>query len=149
MRNRLITIFGGTGFIGRYVVRRLAQRHALIRVVSRDWAVHGRDLQPMGAVGQIVGGPLDLADEAALTQALTGSFAVINLIGILYETRRQQFDEVHARAARADRAGGAGGRRAAARADLGARRRWRLGQRLRPQQGRGRGRRCAQPSPRR
>ena len=41
MRNRLITIFGGTGFIGRHVVRRLAVRHARIRVVSRNWARTG------------------------------------------------------------------------------------------------------------
>ena len=110
MRNRLITIFGGTGFIGRHVVRRLAVRHARIRVISRNWGVHGRDLQPMGAVGQIVGGPLDLSSEAALTEAFAGNHAVINLIGILYETRRQTFAEVQAalpgRIARAARAAG-------------------------------------------
>ena len=110
MRNRLITIFGGTGFIGRYVVRRLAAQHARIRVVSRDWGVHGRDLQPMGAVGQIVGGPLDLRNQDALAETFAGNHAVINLIGILYETRRQQFAEVQAalpgRIARAARAAG-------------------------------------------
>jgi uncharacterized protein YbjT (DUF2867 family) len=94
MRSRLITIFGGTGFIGRHVVRRLAGRGVRIRVVSRNWRVHGRDLQPMGNVGQIVGGPADLTDEAALAALLAGSEAVINLIGILYETRRQTFAEV-------------------------------------------------------
>jgi uncharacterized protein YbjT (DUF2867 family) len=110
MRNRLITIFGGTGFIGRHVVRRLAIRHARIRVVSRNWAVHGCALQPMGAVGQIVGGPLDLSSEAALTEAFANNYAVINLIGILHETRRQTFAEVQAalpgRIARAARAAG-------------------------------------------
>lgn len=110
MRNRLITIFGGTGFIGRHVVHRLAQQHARIRVVSRDWGVHGRDLQPMGAVGQIVGGPLDLRNEDALTAAFAENHAVINLIGILYESRRHQFAEVHGelpgRIARAARAAG-------------------------------------------
>jgi NADH dehydrogenase len=110
MRNRLITIFGGTGFIGRHVVRRLALQHARIRVVSRDWGVHGRDLQPMGAVGQIVGGPLDLRNEDALAAAFAENHAVINLIGILYEKRRQQFAEVHGelpgRIARAARAAG-------------------------------------------
>jgi uncharacterized protein YbjT (DUF2867 family) len=94
MRSRLITIFGGTGFIGRHVVRRLAAQGPRIRVVSRNWRVHGRDLQPMGNVGQIVGGPADLTDEAALATLLAGSEAVINLIGILYETRRQTFAEV-------------------------------------------------------
>ena len=60
MRGGLITVFGGTGFIGRHLVRRLAARDLRIRVVSRNWRVHGRDLQPMGNVGQIVGGPVDL-----------------------------------------------------------------------------------------
>jgi uncharacterized protein YbjT (DUF2867 family) len=110
MRNRLITLFGGTGFIGRHVVRRLAVRHARMRVVSRNWSAHGRVLQPMGAVGQIVGGPLDLRSEAVLSEAFAQNDAVINLIGILHETRRQQFDEVHAelpgRIARAAQAAG-------------------------------------------
>ena len=95
MRSRLVTVFGGTGFIGRHLVRRLAARELRIRVVSRNWRVHGRVLQPMGDVGQIVGGPVDLSSEPALTQLLAGSDAVINLIGILYETRRQTFAEVH------------------------------------------------------
>jgi uncharacterized protein YbjT (DUF2867 family) len=95
MRSGLVTVFGGTGFIGRHLVRRLAARDLRIRVVSRNWRVHGRVLQPMGDVGQIVGGPADLSSEAALAQLLAGSDAVINLIGILYESRRQTFAEVH------------------------------------------------------
>jgi NADH dehydrogenase len=95
MRSGLVTVFGGTGFIGRHLVRRLAARELRIRVVSRNWRVHGRVLQPMGDVGQIVGGPADLSSEAALAQLLAGSDAVINLIGILYESRRQTFAEVH------------------------------------------------------
>ena len=94
MRSRLITIFGGTGFIGRHVVRRLAARDVRIRVVSRNWRVHGRVLQPMGDVGQIVGGPVDLSSEPAIAQLLAGSDSVINLIGILYETKRRTFTEV-------------------------------------------------------
>jgi NADH dehydrogenase len=112
MRGRLITLFGGTGFIGRHVVRRLAARGARLRVISRNWRVHGRDLQPMGNVGQIVGGPVDLKGEPALTEVLAGSHAVINLIGILYETKRQKFAEVQGevpgRIARAAVAAGVG-----------------------------------------
>lgn len=109
MRNRLITIFGGTGFIGRHLVRRLAEQGARLRVISRD-PRHGRHLQPMGAVGQIVVQRADLSSAEALGEVLRGAFATINLIGILYETRRQRFDEVHgelpARIARAAAAGG-------------------------------------------
>jgi NADH dehydrogenase len=94
MRDRVVTVFGGTGFIGRHVVRRLAARGDRIRVISRNWRVRGCDLQPMGNVGQIVGGPVDLRSEPALTEVLAGSHAVINLIGILYETKRQKFEEI-------------------------------------------------------
>jgi uncharacterized protein YbjT (DUF2867 family) len=95
MRNRLITIFGGTGFVGGHVVRRLAARGARLLVISRDPA-HGARLQPMGNVGQIVVERADLGSEEALGRAIDGAFAVINLIGILYETRRQTFRAVHA-----------------------------------------------------
>jgi len=96
LRNRLITVFGGTGFIGRHLIRRLAARGARLQVISRNPA-RGRHLQPMGNVGQIVIRPADLSSEAALAATLESSWAVINLIGILYEKRRRTFDEVHAR----------------------------------------------------
>jgi uncharacterized protein YbjT (DUF2867 family) len=93
MRNRLITIFGGTGFIGRHLVRRLADRGARILVISRDPA-RGGHLQPMGSVGQIVVERTDLASEEALGRGLRGAFATVNLIGILYEKRRGEFERV-------------------------------------------------------
>ena len=95
MRDRLITIFGGTGFIGGHVVRRLAARGARLRVICRDPA-HGARLQPMGNVGQIVVERADLGSETALRRVMHEAFAVINLIGILYETRRQTFEAIHA-----------------------------------------------------
>jgi uncharacterized protein YbjT (DUF2867 family) len=95
MRNRLFTIFGGTGFIGRYVVERLADRGARILVISRSHRSGGVHLQPLGAVGQIVVQSADLSREAALRRAVAGAAGVVNLIGILHETRRQPFAEVH------------------------------------------------------
>ena len=95
MRNRLFTIFGGTGFIGRYVVERLADRGARILVISRSPRSHGRHLQPLGSVDQIVVQSADLSSETALRRAVAGAAGVINLIGILYETGRQQFAEIH------------------------------------------------------
>jgi uncharacterized protein YbjT (DUF2867 family) len=94
MRNRLFTIFGGTGFIGRYIVERLADRGARILVISRSPRSHGRHLQPLGGVDQIVVQGADLSSETALRRAVAGAAGVINLIGILYETGRQQFTEV-------------------------------------------------------
>jgi uncharacterized protein YbjT (DUF2867 family) len=95
MRNRLFTIFGGTGFIGRYVVERLADRGARILVVSRSPRSHGQHLQPLGSVDQIVVQSADLSSETALRRAVAGADGVLNLIGILHETGRQQFAEIH------------------------------------------------------
>ncbi|MGH6904783.1 MAG: NAD-dependent epimerase/dehydratase family protein, partial [Geminicoccaceae bacterium] len=61
MRHRLFTIFGGTGFIGRYVVSRLCERGARLRVISRSPTTHGHHLQPLGRVGQIVIQSADLS----------------------------------------------------------------------------------------
>jgi uncharacterized protein YbjT (DUF2867 family) len=93
VRNRLITVFGGTGFIGRHLVRRLAARGARVLVISRNPS-RGHHLQPMGRVGQILVERVDLGSEQALGRALAGSSGVVNLIGILYETRHQRFVEV-------------------------------------------------------
>ncbi|MEM7024278.1 MAG: complex I NDUFA9 subunit family protein [Pseudomonadota bacterium] len=95
MRNQLITVFGGTGFIGRYVVRRLAAQGARVLVVSRNPS-RGYHLQPMGSVGQILVERVDLTNERSLGAALAEAHGVINLIGILYERRRQRFEDVHA-----------------------------------------------------
>jgi uncharacterized protein YbjT (DUF2867 family) len=93
VRNRLITVFGGTGFIGRHLVRRLAAQGARVLVTSRNPS-HGGHLQPMGRVGQIVVERVDLASDQALARALAGASGVVNLIGMLHETRRRRFEEV-------------------------------------------------------
>ncbi len=134
MRNQLVTVFGGTGFIGRHLVRRLAGQGARVLVVSRNPA-RGNVLQPMGRVGQIVVERVDLASEQALARALAGSSAVVNLMGILYETRQQKFARRPWRAARAHREGRRGGRDRADGSPVGDRRRSRFDQRLCAQQG--------------
>jgi uncharacterized protein YbjT (DUF2867 family) len=93
VRNRLITVFGGTGFIGRHLVRRLVGQGARVLVISRNPS-RGYHLQPMGRVGQILVERVDLGSEQALARALSGASGVVNLIGIMYETRHQRFDEV-------------------------------------------------------
>jgi uncharacterized protein YbjT (DUF2867 family) len=110
MHYRRVTILGGSGFIGRYVVQRLAARGAVIAVVSRN-AGAASFLRPMGDVGQIALIDADLGDEARLAPALEGTDAVICAVGILHERGRQTFDAVHrdgpARLARLARATGA------------------------------------------
>src|SRR5262245_10744465 len=93
MTNRLVTIFGGGGFIGRHLVRRLATSGWRIRVISRTPLLCGH-LQPLGDVGQIVVQKAKLDDEAALAGLLAGSDAVVNLIGILYESGKATFEEI-------------------------------------------------------
>ena len=95
----LVTVFGGSGFIGRHVVRALAQRGWRIRVACRrpDLAFH---LQPLGRVGQIHAVQANLRYPASVTQALRDAKAVVNLVGVLSESGRQRFDAVHAFGAR-------------------------------------------------
>ena len=95
MAGRQVTIFGGSGFIGRYVVERLADKGWTIRVAVR----HPRGanfLKPLGDVGQIVPIRAPLQDEEAVRIACEGSDAVINLVGILYEAGNQTFGDVQA-----------------------------------------------------
>jgi uncharacterized protein YbjT (DUF2867 family) len=82
MRGKVVTVFGGSGFIGRHLIRRLAARGATIRVPTRnrESAYH---LRPLGEVGQIVAMPMGYTD-AALLRLTEGSDYVVNLIGILH-----------------------------------------------------------------
>jgi NADH dehydrogenase len=95
MARRLATVFGGSGFIGRYIVQRLARRGWLVRVAIRrpDEALF---LKPMGDVGQITPVATNIRHERSVSAALEGADAAINLVGILYEHGAQRFDAVHA-----------------------------------------------------
>lgn len=91
---RQITVFGGTGFIGRHIIRRLAKTGAVIRVPTRE-PEKALFLKPMGDVGQIVPVPCSVRSEASLAFAIGPSDTVINLIGILYEKGRDTFLSTH------------------------------------------------------
>lgn len=94
MSKKVITVFGGTGFIGRHIVYELAKSGATIRVPSR---VKNRAyfLRPAGHVGQIVPMQCDTRDEDSVAAAVDGATHVVNLIGILYEKGKNTFDAVH------------------------------------------------------
>jgi NADH dehydrogenase len=98
--DRLVTIFGGSGFIGRHAVRALAKRGWRIRVAVRrpDLAFH---LQPLGRVGQIHAVQSNLRVPDSVERAADGADALVNLVGILYESGRQKFDAVQAQGAAA------------------------------------------------
>ncbi|MEX3010883.1 complex I NDUFA9 subunit family protein [Hoeflea sp. TYP-13] len=97
---KLVTVFGGSGFIGRYVVRALAKRGYNVRVAVRRPDLAGF-LQPMGNVGQIVSVQANLRNRESVDRAVAGSDHVINLVGILFEKGRNTFDNVQLFGARA------------------------------------------------
>jgi uncharacterized protein YbjT (DUF2867 family) len=87
------TVFGGSGFIGRYVVKRLAQRGYIVRVAGRD-PERSLFLKPMGAVGQIVPLYASLTNETTVARAVEGASLVVNLVGILAERKSGDFDRL-------------------------------------------------------
>src|ERR1051325_46501 len=94
MNTKLVTIFGGSGFLGRHTVRALAKGGWRIKVAARH-PNRGFFLRPLGSVGQIDFVKCDVADAEQVAQALKGSQAVINLTGILFE-KGQTFEDVQA-----------------------------------------------------
>ncbi|MCW3474851.1 complex I NDUFA9 subunit family protein [Limobrevibacterium gyesilva] len=92
------TVFGGSGFIGRYVVKRLAAAGYVVRVAVRhpEGALF---LKPMGAVGQVVPLGASVTDAASVARAVEDASLVVNLVGILAERRPGDFQRIHADAA--------------------------------------------------
>jgi NADH dehydrogenase len=93
----LVTVFGGSGFIGRYAVRALAKQGWRIRVAVREPHL-APELKVMGDVGQIELVQANVRHEASVRTALVGAKACVNLVGVLYEAGRQSFEAVHANA---------------------------------------------------
>ncbi|BAQ47812.1 MULTISPECIES: complex I NDUFA9 subunit family protein [Methylobacterium] len=93
--SQLVTVFGGSGFLGRHVVRALAKRGYRIRVAVRrpDLA---QFLQPLGRVGQIVGVQANLRNPASIVRATEHADIVVNLVGILQESGSQSFQRLQA-----------------------------------------------------
>jgi NADH dehydrogenase len=92
------TVFGGSGFIGRYIVKRLAQRGYVVRVAVRDPEA-ALFLKPMGAVGQVVPLYASLENEPTVARAVEGASVVVNAVGILVERRRGDFTRIQAEGA--------------------------------------------------
>ena len=90
----IVTIFGGSGFVGTQLVQLLAQKGYRIRVAVRrpDLAGH---LRPLGDVGQVVPIQANIRNEDSIRRAVKGAAIVINLVGIGFESGRQRFRDVH------------------------------------------------------
>jgi NADH dehydrogenase len=89
----LVTVYGGSGFLGRHVVRALAKRHYRIRVAVRRPELAGH-LQPLGRVGQIHAVQTNLRNSASVEMAARDADVVVNLVGILAEGGKQTFNAV-------------------------------------------------------
>ena len=98
MAARVVTVFGGSGFIGRHLVGRLAKQGWIVRVAVRRPS-RATFLKPLGDVGQITPLRAPVQEPVAVEAAVTGAEAVVNLAGILYERGKQSFTGVHARGA--------------------------------------------------
>ena len=93
--DKIVTIFGGTGFLGRHVVRKLAARGVRVRVVTRA-CESAYKLQVSGDAGQIVPVSCDYDDEESVAAVIRGSDLIVNCIGILFEKgKKRTFQRVH------------------------------------------------------
>jgi len=94
----LVTVFGGSGFLGRHLVRALANRQYLVRVAVRRPELTGH-LQPLGRVGEIHAVQANVRFPQSVEAAVRNADVVVNLVGILFERSRQRFDAVQAEGA--------------------------------------------------
>ncbi len=93
--SKLVTIFGGSGFVGRYIVRRLAQEGWRVRVAVRR-PNEALFLKTYGVVGQVVPVLANIRNDASVAAAVHGSDAVVNCVGILSRDGKNTFDSVQA-----------------------------------------------------
>jgi uncharacterized protein YbjT (DUF2867 family) len=91
---RIVTVFGGSGFVGRHVVRALAAQGWRVRVAVRRPDLAGY-LQPLGGVGQIHAVQANVRYQSSVSAAIAGAEAVVNLVGVLSSRGKQNFDNVH------------------------------------------------------
>ena len=97
MDGKRVTVFGAAGFVGRHIVRELAQRGARVTAGCRD-VERAKFLKPMGSVGQITPVKAEVTDAGQVARALEGADMVVSLVGILHESGRNSFDAVQATA---------------------------------------------------
>lgn len=97
-RQKVVGIFGGGGFLGHAVVRRLAKKGHLIKVGSRNPESH-KDIKTCAAVGQIQLLHADIRDDESVQNFVNGCDVVVNLVGILFEKKKQTFENIHIKGA--------------------------------------------------
>ena len=96
--SKLVTIYGGSGFVGRYIARRMAKEGWRVRVATR----HPNDalfVKPCGSVGQVEPVFCNIRDDASVRSVMRGADAVVNCVGVLCEVGKNGFDAVQAEGA--------------------------------------------------
>ncbi len=94
MNNDVVTIFGGSGFIGRHLVRYLAAKGALIKIAVRN-PNKAKFLQPLGDVGQITFVKSNIIDKESVNEIIKDSDHVINLVGTFSSRGKENFESIH------------------------------------------------------
>jgi len=94
MTRRVVTVFGGSGFIGRAIVGKLASQGWIVRVAVTD-PVRAEFLTTTGTVGQIVPLRIDIRNPGSVDAALTGADAAVNAVGLLSEGGGRSFRDIH------------------------------------------------------
>ena len=92
--SKLVTIYGGSGFVGRYIVQRMAHQGWRVRVAVRR-PNEALSLRAYGAVGQVEPVLCNIRDDASVRDVMIGADAVVNCVGILVESGKNSFDAVH------------------------------------------------------
>ncbi len=98
MKNKIVTVFGGSGFLGKNIVQELVKQGYLVRVASRN-PERNIEVKTGAMVGQVTLEHCNIRDEKSIANCLRDSWAVVNLVGVLYEKGRQSFQAVHAQGA--------------------------------------------------
>lgn len=96
--SQLVTIFGGSGFVGRYIARRMAKEGWRVRVAVRN-VNEAMFVRPYGAVGQVEPVFCNIRDDASVAAVTDGADVVVNCVGVLDETGKNTFDAVQAQGA--------------------------------------------------
>lgn len=99
MNTRIVTVFGGTGFVGKVLVGELAKAGYMVNVVSR-FPELVQELKVAGPVGKVVLSKGDVKNNEDIKRSVKGSHVVINLVGLLFEKGKQTFERIHVDAAR-------------------------------------------------
>ena len=94
MNNDVVTIFGGSGFVGRNIVGHLTSLGAIVRIAVRS-PNKAKFLQPLGDVGQISFIKTNVKDEKSVREAIKGSDHVINLVGTFSNKGSENFSSIH------------------------------------------------------